>query len=171
MLSSETQSTSFDRKINLGQPTESSRVLAPEDRIRQLEKLQESFTGYASELSKDIKFVLAIKTPVTKTIMSFTVGPQHTNRFANLHGSCTAAIFQIGTLSALALVARKGHWSNLGAGRSMRVTYLKPVEEGDGCWVSSEVVCVGKRMCKYLGSQRGRTSLRNLLEILEANMK
>ena len=162
MFSSEIQSTPFNGKINLVQPAESSRVLAPGDRIRQLEKLQESFTGYASELGKDVKFLLAIETPIAKTIMSFTVGPQHTNRFANLHGSCTAAIFQIGTLSALALVARKGHWSNLGAGRSMRVTYLKPVEEGDGCWVTSEVVCVGKRMCKCLVSRDRRPSLRKL---------
>jgi acyl-coenzyme A thioesterase PaaI-like protein len=137
MSSPKIQSTLLDSKVT------------PADRILQLEKIQDGFTGYDAELRKDIRLVLVAEVPVAKTILSFTVGPQHTNRSANLHGSCTAAIFQIGALSALAVVARKGYWSNLGAGRSLRVTYLKPVEKGDGCCVTSEVVCAGKRMCKY----------------------
>lgn len=108
----------------------------------------DSYHGYDFALVKDLSLVLAAELPIPKTMLSFTVQRRHTNRSTNLHGSCISAIFQISTLSALALVAKIGHWSNLGAGRSMRVTYLKPVEEGDSCWVKSEVVSVGKRMCK-----------------------
>lgn len=84
----------------------------------------------------------------SKTLASFAVSRVHTNRFRNLHGACAAAILEAGCLSALAAAARPDFWETLGVGRSLRVVYLATAHEGERCWVESEVVKAGKRMCK-----------------------
>jgi uncharacterized protein (TIGR00369 family) len=86
-----------------------------------------------------------------RTTFLYTVDASHCNRLGNLHGGCTATIFDICTTTALAPIAKPGYWQYAGVSRGLSVTYVKPVPEGESVLVESEVVSAGKRMCVLKG--------------------
>jgi uncharacterized protein (TIGR00369 family) len=111
--------------------------------------------GWGSTFFHDsLDFVSATASPAGRTVFRFTVLPSHCNRLNNLHGGCTATIFDICTSTALAPIAKPGYWQYAGVSRGLSVTYLKPVPEGEKVLVESEVVSAGKRMCVLRGTMR-----------------
>jgi len=92
--------------------------------------------------------------------------PSHCNRLGNLHGGCTATIFDFCTTTALAPIVRPGYWQYAGVSRGLSVTYVRPVPEGEKVLVESEVVSAGKRMCVLKGVMK-RESNGEVLAICE----
>jgi acyl-coenzyme A thioesterase 13 len=104
-------------------------------------------------LRNDIKLVSASNNP-GKSVFRYTVLPSHCNRLGNLHGGCTSTIFDFCTTSALAPIAQPGFWAFAGVSRTLNVTYIRPVPEGETVLIESEVVHAGKRLCSIMGTMR-----------------
>lgn len=96
----------------------------------------------------DLTLVSAAATPAGKSVFELKIKQEHTNRLQNLHGGCSATIFDICTTTALLPIAKPGFWAFAGVSRTLNVTYLKPVPTGEVVVIESEVVHAGKRLCK-----------------------
>ncbi|AEO55467.1 hypothetical protein MYCTH_2299329 [Thermothelomyces thermophilus ATCC 42464] len=92
--------------------------------------------------------------PHPSVTFKFTVQPQHCNRLNNLHGGCTASLFDFCTSTVLAAVARPGYWSYLGVSRSLNTTYLRPAPVGSEVLIECEIVQIGQRLCSLRGTMR-----------------
>ncbi|KAH8774869.1 HotDog domain-containing protein [Hyaloscypha finlandica] len=116
---------------------------------------EDAYQGWGSTFFHDsLDFVSATASPAGRTVFRLTVLPSHCNRLGNLHGGCTATVFDICTSTALAPIAKPGYWQYAGVSRGLSVTYLKPVPVGEKVLVDSEVVSAGKRMCVLRGTMR-----------------
>ncbi|KAI1424846.1 HotDog domain-containing protein [Xylaria sp. FL1777] len=87
-----------------------------------------------------------------------TVQPIHDNGLGNLHGGCTATIFDMCTTFPLHLVSRPGFWQYGGVSRTLNVTYLRPVPIGTTVDVECEVVHAGQRLSSLRGVMRATTT-------------
>ncbi|KAL2153067.1 hypothetical protein VTH82DRAFT_4222 [Thermothelomyces myriococcoides] len=92
--------------------------------------------------------------PHPSATFKFTVQPQHCNRLNNIHGGCTASLFDFCTSVILAIVARPGYWSYLGVSRSLNTTYLRPAPAGSEVLIECEIVQIGQRLCSLRGTMR-----------------
>ncbi|KAH6631610.1 HotDog domain-containing protein [Chaetomium tenue] len=92
--------------------------------------------------------------PHPSVTFSFIVQPQHCNRLNNLHGGCTASLFDFCTSTVLAVIARPGFWSYLGVTRTLNTTYLRPAPAGCEVRIECEIVQVGQRLCSLRGTMR-----------------
>lgn len=57
----------------------------------------------------------------------------------------------LATTTSLAPIARPGYWAYAGVSRTLNVTYIRPIPEGETVLVESEVVHAGKRLCSLSG--------------------
>jgi acyl-coenzyme A thioesterase 13 len=86
-----------------------------------------------------------------RVTFTFTVRPEHCNRLYNLHGGCAATLFDFSTTMAILLANKPGFWQYLGVSRTLNVTYLRPIPEGQEILIENEIVQIGKRMCTLRG--------------------
>lgn len=96
-----------------------------------------------------MKLVSATATPAGRVIFEYTVTDADTNRLGNLHGGCTATLFDFATTTALAPIAKQGYWAFMGVSRTLNVTYLRPIPVGETILIDSEVVHAGKRLGEF----------------------
>lgn len=75
----------------------------------------------------------------------------------NLHGGCTATLFDVCTTVALAPIAKPGFWAYAGVTRTLQVTYLRPMAQGDVVLIECEVVHAGKRLCTIKGTMKRKS--------------
>jgi acyl-coenzyme A thioesterase 13 len=75
------------------------------------------------------------------------VKSNHTNGFRNLHGGCAATLFDWTTTLAVCPISKPRFWNFKGISRTLNVTYLRPVPEGEVVLIENEVVHIGKRLC------------------------
>jgi acyl-coenzyme A thioesterase PaaI-like protein len=54
----------------------------------------------------------------------------------------------------LALIAKPGFWTRFGVSRTLNVTYLRPVPNGEVVLVECEILDAGRRMCSLRGVMR-----------------
>ncbi|KAF5004515.1 hypothetical protein FDECE_8999 [Fusarium decemcellulare] len=80
------------------------------------------------------------KGPHPSCTFSYTVQPDNCNRLQNLHGGCTATLFDWCTTLPLAMVNRPGFWQGLGVSRTLNVTYMRPVPVGEEVLLECEIV-------------------------------
>jgi len=156
-------------KLLVGIPTDED--IPPMDRVKaflgQWSSVEADYQGWGSDsLLPNLHLLSATSKPISQTTFSFTVASKHTNRLGNLHGGCTASLFDICTTTALAPIAAPGYWMFAGVTRTLNVTFLKPVEEGETVIIESEVVSAGKRLCVLKGTLR-RGSNGEVLAICE----
>ncbi|KAK3900136.1 HotDog domain-containing protein [Staphylotrichum tortipilum] len=100
----------------------------------------------------EVHAVSAPDAAIPSVTFKFTVQPQHCNRLNNLHGGCTATIFDFCTSTPLALVSKPGFWSFLGVSRTLSTTYLRPAPSGTEVLVHCEILQIGKRLCTLRGT-------------------
>jgi uncharacterized protein (TIGR00369 family) len=86
-----------------------------------------------------------------RVTFTFTVRPEHCNRLYNLHGGCAATLFDFSTTMAILLANKPGFWQYLGVSRTLNVTYLRPIPDGQEILIENEIVQIGKRMCTLRG--------------------
>ncbi|KAH8592937.1 HotDog domain-containing protein [Bisporella sp. PMI_857] len=149
-----------DGHVVRGIPTESDMSL--EDRVLALAGFgssdEETTKGWASSvISKQLTLVSASAEPNGTSTFSFTVQEDHCNRLGNLHGGCTATIFDFCTTTALAPIARPGFWAYAGVSRTLAVTYLRPIPLGEEILIESTVVHAGKRLASIKGVMKRKS--------------
>jgi len=96
--------------------------------------------------STGLSIISATSVPTGKVVYEYVCHPSHTNRLNNLHGGCTATIFDFTTTTALFPMSKPGFWEYAGVSRTLNVTYLKPVPVGETVIIECEVVSIGKRL-------------------------
>ncbi|KAI2616277.1 HotDog domain-containing protein [Hypoxylon sp. NC1633] len=84
----------------------------------------------------------------------FTVQPIHGNGLNNLHGGCTATIFDNCTTLPLHLISRPGFWQYVGVSRTLNVTYLRPIPVGTTIDIKCDVLHAGRTLCALRGEMR-----------------
>lgn len=99
-----------------------------------------------------LHFVSAASPPSSPTLrvtFRHTVQPEHCNGLGNMHGGCTATLFDFCTSVAIAASPdlRPGFWSRLGVTRTLSTTYLRPAPRGEAVLIECEVAHLGRRMC------------------------
>jgi len=98
----------------------------------------------------------------------YTVQRHHCNGLGNLHGGCTATLFDYCTSMAMAQLSKPGFWYFLGVSRTLNTTYLRPIPAGTECLIECEVIHAGKRLSALKGVIR-RASDGAIMAICEHN--
>ncbi|CAN8102143.1 unnamed protein product [Discula destructiva] len=86
-----------------------------------------------------------------RCVFSYTVPENNQNSMGNMHGGCTASLFDFCTSVPLCLVNKPDFWWFLGVSRTLNVTYLKPIPIGEQIFVECELMSIGKSMCTVRG--------------------
>ncbi|KAH9885892.1 HotDog domain-containing protein [Xylariomycetidae sp. FL2044] len=113
----------------------------------------------AKDWSSSIFPVLSIvshstELPHPSITFRMTVQLMHTNGLFNLHGGCTATIFDMCTTFPLHLISKPGYWRTLGVTRTLNVTCLRPIPMGSTVDIECEIVQVGRKLCTLRGTMR-----------------
>jgi acyl-coenzyme A thioesterase 13 len=95
--------------------------------------------------------------PHPRVVFSYTVQSGHCNRLGNLHGGCTATLFDFCTTMPIVLINKPGFWLYLGVSRTLNVTYLQPIPLGEEILVECELLSIGKRLATIKGQMRRRS--------------
>lgn len=86
-----------------------------------------------------------------RVVFSFTVRPENCNASGNLHGGCTATLFDFATSMPLTFVNKPGFWLQLGVSRTLNVSYLRPIPCGSKILIDCELLSIGKTLCMTRG--------------------
>lgn len=97
--------------------------------------------------------------PYPTVVVRLKVDASMANRGGNLHGGCTATIFDDITTLPLVLVAREGAWQLAGVTRTLSVNYLKGVPIGEEVEIIAEVMNAGGRLGLFSISRCRRSCL------------
>lgn len=89
-----------------------------------------------------------------RVVFSYTVPSINSNRMGNMHGGCTATLFDWATTMPLTLINKPGFWFWLGVSRTLNVTYLKPIPVGESILIECEIMSIGKTLCTIRGVMR-----------------
>ncbi|KAH7039835.1 HotDog domain-containing protein [Microdochium trichocladiopsis] len=90
--------------------------------------------------------------PHPAVTLRFAVKPEHCNDLNNMHGGCTATLFDFATTMPIMLISKPGFWEYLGVSRTLNTTYLRPIPCGTSIIVEADILQIGKRMTTTRGS-------------------
>lgn len=89
-----------------------------------------------------------------KVVFSYSVPKDNQNRMGNMHGGCTASLFDFCTTMPLCLISKPGFWFYLGVSRTLNCTYLKPIPVGAKIFIECEITSIGKTLATIRGVMR-----------------
>lgn len=92
-----------------------------------------------------------------RCVFSYEVREEDTNGLGNLHGGCTATLFDFATTMPICLISAPGFWWHLGVSRTLNVTYLRPIPIGEKILIECEVMSIGKTMSTIRGVIKRQT--------------
>ncbi|KAF4457008.1 hypothetical protein F53441_1023 [Fusarium austroafricanum] len=141
---------------------------SPEERVKAWLQISRDESGHSKQgdwMDTLIPHLQLVSTnaewPHPSCVFSYTVQPDNCNRLKNLHGGCTATLFDWCTTLPLALVNKPGFWQHLGVSRTLNVTYMRPVPVGTEVLIECSITQVGKKLASLHGTMRRRSD--NLL--------
>ncbi|KAK7947743.1 uncharacterized protein PG986_008629 [Apiospora aurea] len=93
-------------------------------------------------------------TPYPSITFRLATQPVHANGSGNLHGGCTATLYDFCTSWPLHIIAKPGFWQHLGVSRTLNCTYLRPIPIGTIVDIHCEVIQAGAKMGVTRGVMR-----------------
>lgn len=112
--------------------------------------LKPSLGWDAAIIREHLTLISASLNPLPRVTARFTVVPSLCNGGENMHGGATATIFDFITSMPLTLVAKDDFWFMPGVSRTLNVTYLEGVPDGEAVEVEAEAVKIGKKLGESL---------------------
>ncbi|KAF2235060.1 hypothetical protein EV356DRAFT_501006 [Viridothelium virens] len=82
---------------------------------------------------------------------SLTIPPQLCSKFRTLHGAASAMLLDMLTSACLSMIAKPGYLDAGHVTRSLIMTYLRPVQEGEKVEVECRIVATGKHIVNLSG--------------------
>ena len=130
--------------------------LSPHERLLSFVSLvaDPSFEGHEAQFFRLLRITHSSATPTPTVTARLIIPASLCQGIGSLHGGASAAIFDIVTTLPLFLVSKEGFWQLLGVSRTLSVTYLEAVREGDEVEVETEVIGLGKRLANARGVMR-----------------
>lgn len=89
-----------------------------------------------------------------RCVFSYTVIQENQNGTGNMHGGCTATLFDFCTSMPVCLINSPDFWWYLGVSRTLSVTYLKPIPVGEKILIECEIMSIGKTLSTIRGVMR-----------------
>ncbi|KXJ96302.1 thioesterase family protein [Microdochium bolleyi] len=90
--------------------------------------------------------------PHPSVTFRFTVHPEHCNAMNNMHGGCTATLFDFATTMPIMFLSKPGFWEYLGVSRTLNTTYLRPIPCGTAVLIETDILQIGRRMATTRGT-------------------
>lgn len=85
---------------------------------------------------------------------SYTCIQDNQNGMGNMHGGCTASLFDFCTSMPICMINTPDFWWYMGVSRTLNVTYLKPIPVGESIFIECELLSIGKTMSTIRGVMR-----------------
>ena len=112
------------------------------------------YEGHDAALLRTIQIVDASLNPQPMVKARVTITPSFCNGMGNLHGGATALIFDLVTSLPIPLIRREGFWEMIGVSRTLNVSYLDAVKEGQEVEVTGEIMKLGRKLVHLRGTMR-----------------
>jgi uncharacterized protein (TIGR00369 family) len=107
---------------------------------------------YLNNILPYISFVSCNTDPKNpRVVFRFKVQQEHANYLGNMHGGCTATLFDFLTSLSLAMICKPGFWSYYGVSRTLDTMYLRPVPCGETVLVECDITQAGQNLCALRG--------------------
>lgn len=108
-----------------------------------------AYQGHDAAILRSCTIISASHTPTPRVTTRMKITPSLCNSLGNLHGGAAATILDDFTTLPIALVRKTGFWEWMGVSRTLSVTLLNAVAEGEEVEVLAELVSIGKRMGEW----------------------
>lgn len=116
-----------------------------------------------------IKIVSATRTGSTASAtFEMVAGPIFLNRLGNMHGGAIAMIFDMCTTMTAAPLSQQDFWRFGGVSRTLNITFLNPVQEGQEILIECSVLQQGSRLSTISGRMVDKATGK-LLSVAEHN--
>ncbi|PSS02094.1 HotDog domain-containing protein [Coniella lustricola] len=89
-----------------------------------------------------------------RVVFSYEVPRHNSNQSGNMHGGCTATLFDFATSMPLCLVSKPGFWFYMGVSRTLNVTYARAIPVGEKIFIECEIMSIGQTLCTVRGVMR-----------------
>ena len=127
----------------------------PFERVNNVTKiLMNDHNGFESSLLKSTTLFSANGT-TGLTTWSFTVPPNALNKGGTLHGGAAATLMDTLTSMSVTAVAKEGYLDCGHVSRTLTVSYLRPLRQGERCIVETEMISASGRTVHVRGIIKG----------------
>ena len=116
--------------------------------------IPDGYEGHDASLLRELRVISASIAPLITVVSRINIAPNFCNGMGNLHGGATALIFDLSTTLPLSIIRKEGFWEMVGVTRTLNVSYMEAVKEGEEVEITAEVMKVGKKLAHVRGLMR-----------------
>jgi acyl-coenzyme A thioesterase 13 len=95
--------------------------------------------------------LISVDEKTLSTRFEITAAPHLCSKFGTLHGAAAAMLLDMLTSTCLSIIAKPGYLDAGHVSRTLMMTYLRPVQEGERLIVDCRIVSAGKGLANLTG--------------------
>jgi acyl-coenzyme A thioesterase 13 len=122
----------------------------PKERLRNIMNFYVEDGRFDAQALNDAQ-VVSVDTETNQVVFELTVKPYLCSKMKTLHGGAACTLLDMLTTSCLMFLARPGLLDMGSVSRTITMTYLRPVQEGQTIRIECRPVNVGKRYASIYG--------------------